>query len=163
MTPFTCVPRTWRQKFVRLAHEQQAGSLTTPTTNHNIYKLQRLSEGNYDIPPVVTIRRYALSCPSTDERDLNVRPDKKKVIDEVWDDERIDDFLSKAPLGPGEDPDYSAVLYAYRSMRVEDFARFIERFKAQGRNVQALGRNGQTVAKTIETHSQAAPFLPLLA
>ena len=91
-----------------------------------------------------------------------MRPDKKKVIDEVWDDERIDDFLSKAALGADEDADFSAVLYAYRSMRADDFARFIERFKAQGRDVHATGKAGKTVAQVIESHSKAAPFLAIL-
>ncbi len=91
-----------------------------------------------------------------------MRPDKKKVIDEVWDDARLEDFLSKAPLGADEDPDFSAVLYAYRSMRVEDFGRFIERFKGAGRNPQAPGRDGRTVAEVIASHGKAEPFLAIL-
>ncbi len=91
-----------------------------------------------------------------------MRPDKKKVIDEVWDDARLEDFLSKAPLGAGENADFSAVLYAYRSMRVEDFARFIERFKGAGRDPQARGQDGRTVAEVIASHAKAQPFLALL-
>ena len=91
-----------------------------------------------------------------------MRPDKKKVVDEVWDDARIDEFLDKAPLTPGEDADYSALLYAYRSMRVEDFARFVNRFKAAGRDVAAKSRAGETVAATIASHNGAAPFIELL-
>ncbi len=92
-----------------------------------------------------------------------MRPDKEKVVDEVWDDARIDEFLSKSPLGPGEDPDYSAVLYAYRSMRAEDFERFISRFKAQDRNVHAVGRDGKTVSEVIAAHAGAEPFLRALS
>ena len=91
-----------------------------------------------------------------------MRPDKKKVVDEVWDDARIDEFLDKAPLTPGENADYSALLYAYRSMRVEDFARFISRFKAAGRDVAAKSSAGETVAATIASHNGAAPFIELL-
>ena len=91
-----------------------------------------------------------------------MRPDKKKVNDEIWDDARIDDFLAKAPLGADENPDFSAVLYAYRSMRAEDFARFIERFRGAGRDPHARGRDGKTVAEVIAAHGKAEPFLAIL-
>ena len=68
---------------------------------------------------------------------MATRPDKQQVIDEVWDDARIDDFLCKAPLAPGEDPDFSALIYAYRSMRPDDFGRFLSRFVAAGRDPAA--------------------------
>ena len=61
-----------------------------------------------------------------------------------------------------EDADFSAVLYAYRSMRVEDFARFLDRFKGLGRDVHATGRDGQTAAEVIAGHAKAEPFLALL-
>ena len=55
-----------------------------------------------------------------------MRADKIKVIDEVWDDARIDSFLDKEPLGD-EPADFSKLLNAYRSMRVEDFGIFLRR------------------------------------
>ena len=90
-----------------------------------------------------------------------MRPDKEKVVDEVWDDERILSFLDKAPLGD-ETADFSRLLYAYRSMRVDDFQRFLDAFKAQGGDVNCVNRQGQTLADTIRTHGKAAPFLALL-
>ena len=92
-----------------------------------------------------------------------MRPDKQKVINELWDQERIRSFLDKAPLGDGEDPDYSAVLYAYRSMRPEDFARFIDMFVAAGRNPHARNVHGETVLETIAGHRHAGPFRETLA
>lgn len=94
---------------------------------------------------------------------MATRPDKQQVIDEVWDDARIEDFLSKAPLAPGEDPDFSALIYAYRSMRPDDFERFLTRFVAAGRDPAARGRQGQTLRQVITPHRQAAPFLALLS
>ena len=41
----------------------------------------------------------------------------------VWDDERITSFLTKEPLGD-EPEDFSRLLHAYRSMRVDDFRVF---------------------------------------
>ena len=94
---------------------------------------------------------------------MATRPDKQQVIDEVWNDARIEDFLSKAPLSPGEDTDFSALIYAYRSMRPDDFERFLIRFVAAGRDLEARGRNGQTLRQVITPHRQAAPFLVLLS
>jgi len=87
-----------------------------------------------------------------------VRPDKKKVVDEVWDDARIRSFLDKAPLGPGVDPDFSALLYAYRSMRPEDFRVFIDYFQQAGRNLEAKGDAGETLSELIAAHRHAGPF-----
>jgi len=92
-----------------------------------------------------------------------MRPDKQEIVDEVWDDARIRGFLDKAPLGRGEDADYSALVYAYRSMRPDDFALFIELFSAAGRNLNARGRLGATLLETIATHRHGAPFREVLA
>ena len=92
----------------------------------------------------------------------NVRPDKQKVVDEVWDDARIRGFLDKAPLGAGVDPDFSALLYAYRSMRPEDFGVFIEYFTQAGRNLDARGEAGETLAESIADHRRAEPFRRIL-
>ena len=51
-----------------------------------------------------------------------MRPDKTKVVDEIWDDERIDSFLSKQPMGD-EPAEFSLLLNAYRSMRPADGLR----------------------------------------
>lgn len=91
-----------------------------------------------------------------------MRPDKAKVVDEVFDDERIRSFLDKAPLGAEPSVDFSALLYAYRSMRSEDFARFVEFFKSEGRNLSATNRHGQTVAQVIAEHRHATDFVDVL-
>lgn len=87
-----------------------------------------------------------------------MRPDKQKVVDEVWDDERIRAFLRKAPLAAGLDPDFSALLYAYRSMRPEDFRTFVGYFQEAGRNLEAKNDQGQTLLQAIAAHRRAAPF-----
>lgn len=91
-----------------------------------------------------------------------MRPDKAKVVDEVWDDERIASFLDKGPMGD-EAAEFSILLYAYRSMRAEDFARFIDKFKAGGGNVQAKDNAGRTLAEVIADHAKAGPFREILA
>ncbi len=91
-----------------------------------------------------------------------MRADKIKVIDEVWDDARIDSFLDKEPLGD-EPADFSKLLNAYRSMRVEDFGIFLRRYEARGGNKHARDNAGQTLSDIIQGHRQSAAFLALLS
>ncbi len=90
-----------------------------------------------------------------------MRPDKAKVVDEVWDDARIESFLDKGAMGV-EDAEFSQLLHAYRSMRVDDFQRFISKFKARGGRVDAADRQGRTLAQVIAKHSKAAAFIDIL-
>ena len=90
-----------------------------------------------------------------------MRPDKEKVIDEVWDEARIRSFLDKAPLGD-EPADFSTLLYAYRSMRAEDFERFISYYLADGRDINARSAAGETLLGTIAGHRKGAPFRDIL-
>ena len=56
---------------------------------------------------------------------MALKKDKEKVIDPVWGEERIREFLDlQAPIG--ENADHHKVLKAYQSMRPEDFATFID-------------------------------------
>ena len=89
------------------------------------------------------------------------RPDKEKVVDEVWDDERIQSFLQKGPMG-SESTEHSLLLHAYRSMRPEDFGRFLDAFKAEGYDIHAKNRAGETLAESIAHHKKAGPFITLL-
>ena len=91
-----------------------------------------------------------------------MRPDKQKVIDEVWDDERIESFLAKSPMGDEENLDYSVLLNAYRSMRPGDFERFIDRFTALGRDLNAKSNEGQTLLALIADHRHGEPFRKIL-
>jgi hypothetical protein len=91
-----------------------------------------------------------------------VRPDKQKVVDEVWDAARIESFLHKSSLG-GEHPEFSVLLHAYRSMRADDFQRFIDLFSQAGRDVGARNRSGQTLRECLADHRHAEPFRQILA
>ena len=55
------------------------------------------------------------------------KKDKEKVLDEVWTEERVHSFLDIQPPA-GEDPDFHALLSAYRSMRLENFEQFLSFF-----------------------------------
>ena len=107
-------------------------------------------------------RALARGTKAAGSGDEKVRPDKQKVVDEVWDDVRIRGFLDKAPLGEGVDPDHSALVYAYRSMRPEDFKVFIEHFTGAGRDLDARGEAGETLMELIANHRRAEPFRRIL-
>lgn len=92
-----------------------------------------------------------------------MRRDKRKVIDEVWDDARIKGFLDKRPPDLPGAPDFHVLLFAYQSMRVADFERFLHFFVQAGRNVGARNAAGQDVATYIARHRQARPYLEALA
>ena len=87
-----------------------------------------------------------------------VRPDKQKVVDEAWDADRIRAFLDSPPLAPGADPDFSALLHAYRGMRPNDFRSFLALFQRAGRNLDARDDAGRTLLEVIAGHRLAAPF-----
>ncbi len=88
-----------------------------------------------------------------------MKRDKAKVIDEAWDDARVKGFLNKLPPElPGE-PDFHVLLFAYQSMRVADFERFLSFFTQAGRDVGAVNADGEDVATYIARHAQAQPYI----
>ena len=80
-----------------------------------------------------------------------LKKDKKKVLNEEWSDERIKSFL-QAQLPQGESEDFHALVKAYRSMRVEDFERFVCFFTEAGRNLNARGQQGETIYTQVCQH-----------
>ena len=90
-----------------------------------------------------------------------MRADKAKVVDEIWDDAHIESFLSKMPLG-ATPKDHSRLLYAYRSMRPEDFERFLTRFSSAGGDVNAPNEHGESLLDIIVNHAKSGPFQTLL-
>ena len=100
-------------------------------------------------------------------RERKPRPDKAKVIDEVWTDERIRSFLfTEQPKQHGQtvpgELDYYVLLRAYQAMRVHDFDRFLQYFEEQGGNFDARGPKGTNIIAYLETHRKAAEFVQLL-
>ncbi len=87
-----------------------------------------------------------------------MRPDKKSITDEVWDDERIRTFLVPRPPQGGDSTDFGLLLNAYRGMRIDDFVRFLRFFCAEQRNLDAKNEQGQTFVEFISTHRHGKPF-----
>lgn len=91
-----------------------------------------------------------------------MKRDKQKVVEEVWDDARVRSFLGKMPPELPGDPDFHVLLFAYRSMRADDFERFLRFFTDQGRDVCARNGDGVVLAEYIAPHSGAQPYIALL-
>ena len=90
-----------------------------------------------------------------------MRADKAKVINEIWDDARIESFLNKESMGD-EPAEFSQLLFAYRSMRVGDFELFLQRFKDAGGDINATNKIGQRLRDIVASHQKSADFLALL-
>lgn len=91
-----------------------------------------------------------------------MRPDKQKIVDEVWDDERVRSFLTKVGPDNGDSVDFHRLQTAYRSMRSEDFSRYLEFFVADGGDIAATDRRGRSLADRIRDHQQSGPFIAAL-
>ena len=92
---------------------------------------------------------------------MSERKDKKKVIGEPMTDEQIRVFLDSLPEA-GIDADFHALQRAYRSLREEDFERFVRFFSDAGREVSARDPQGRSLADIIATHAQSATYLDIL-
>ena len=89
------------------------------------------------------------------------RKDKKQIIGEPMSDEQVRAFLH-GTQERGEDPDHHALIRAYRSLRSEDFSRFVEFFLAEGRNINATDPTGKTALQIIRTHKQGEDYVEVL-
>jgi len=92
---------------------------------------------------------------------MSERKDKKKVIGEPMTDDQIRVFLDSMPES-GVDADFHALQRAYRSLREEDFERFVRFFSEAGRNVGARDPQGHSLADIVATHAQSATYLDIL-
>lgn len=92
---------------------------------------------------------------------MTLKKDKKKVLGEVFDDERIKSFLEfQAP--EGVDPDFHLLEKAYRGMKVENFATFLDYFVEQNRNINATNSEGKTFLQIVSQHEQGGEYAQAL-
>ena len=89
---------------------------------------------------------------------MPVKKDKEKVIDPVWGEERIREFLDLKPP-TGNNADHHKLLKAYQSMRAEDFDTFIGFFASVNGDLDAKDQQGKTIAEVISTHRYSQPYL----
>jgi hypothetical protein len=90
-----------------------------------------------------------------------LKKDKKKVLGEHFDDERIKSFLQfQAP--DGTDPDFHVLEKAYRGMIAENFHTFVLFFVEAGRNINATNPQGQTILDIVRQHRHGDEYIDAL-
>jgi aryl-alcohol dehydrogenase-like predicted oxidoreductase len=87
--------------------------------------------------------------------------DKEKIIDEVWNEARVREFLDVKPA-EGIDADFHRLQKAYQAMRAEDFEDFLEMFRTAGHNINALDPAGRTLLSYAKEHRNSGEFVALL-
>lgn len=92
---------------------------------------------------------------------MALKKDKQKVLGEVFDDERIKTFLEYEAYG-SQNPDYHLLEKAYRGMKADNFATFLDFFCEQGHDINAKNQNGINFLQTIHTHGQADDYIAAL-
>ena len=90
-----------------------------------------------------------------------LKKDKEKVLDEVWTQERVKDFLNVRPAEEVE-ADFHMLLKAYQSMRLENFEEFVGFFIEDGHNINAKSPDGETVLAIISQHRNAKDYVEVL-
>ena len=89
------------------------------------------------------------------------KKDKQKVLDEVWTEERVKDFLNVQPA-EGVDADFHVLLKAYQSMRLENFEEFVGFFVAAGRDLNCKGPQGESVLAIVSQHNNGGDYAEIL-
>lgn len=87
--------------------------------------------------------------------------DKVKVVGEELDDIKISRFLQMQPYGD-ENPDFHALLKAYRGLPAEAFERFVVLFKENGRDINAKDSKGRTLLEQIRDHIRHPEYAEIL-
>jgi hypothetical protein len=87
--------------------------------------------------------------------------DKEKVIDEVWTEARVREFLDVKPAA-GIDADFHRLQKAYQAMRADNFADFVKMFVEAGHNINARDPQGRTVLSYATEHSKSEEFVAVL-
>lgn len=98
-----------------------------------------------------------MSQPSSPPR----KRDKEQVIDEVWTEARIREFLHVQPAEEVE-ADFHMLRKAYTAMRLEDFEDFVGYFLEEGRDLNAPDPQGRTVLSYLKEHRRATGYIEVL-
>lgn len=90
-----------------------------------------------------------------------MRKDKKQVIGEEIGDEPIKLFLDVEPADDTP-PALHKLIKAYRSLRIDDFERFVGFFVEAGFDVGTRDANGQDFVALVQDQRLAAPYIEVI-
>ena len=92
---------------------------------------------------------------------MTLKKDKQKVLGEHFDDERIKTFLELESYGE-LNPDYHLLEKAYRGMKADNFATFVDFFVAEGHDINAKNPSGKSFLQVIHKHRLAEDYVAAL-
>ena len=92
---------------------------------------------------------------------MPLKKDKEKIIDPVWSEDRIREFLYLMPP-EGENADHHKLIKAYQSMRLEDFDTFVNFFVNEDNDIMAKNIHGESALDIIAKHHYGEPYLEIL-
>jgi hypothetical protein len=90
-----------------------------------------------------------------------MRKDKEKVLDEVWTEERVRNFL-EVRSHDAVAQDFHMLLKAYQSMRADDFEKFVGFFLADGRDLNCRNPSGKSVLSIVQQHRNSSDYSTIL-
>lgn len=90
-----------------------------------------------------------------------MKKDKQKVLGETFDRERLQAMLAELTLDPTRS-DFEILERAYRGMKADNFATFIELFQADGHDIHAKNDAGASLADVISKHRHGQDYLAAL-
>ena len=92
---------------------------------------------------------------------MALKKDKQKVLGETFTDERVREFLHVETVGE-TDPDYTALERAYRGMKADNFATFVQFFVEEGKNLNCTNADGETFLQVINAHRHSGEYAAAL-
>lgn len=92
---------------------------------------------------------------------MSLKKDKAKVLGEHFDDERIKGFLNVEVHG-SVSRDYCALERAYRGMKADNFATFVQFFIDAGMDINAPGPEGKTLLQQVQSHRHGSEYAAAL-
>jgi len=87
-----------------------------------------------------------------------MRKDKHQVIGEAMTDEQVRLFLAPEPMD-ATPPALHKLVKAYRGLRLDDLARFVDFFVEAGYDLAAKDKSGRDFIALIADQRGAAPYI----
>ena len=87
-----------------------------------------------------------------------LKKDKQKVLGENFDDERILTFFNYEAYDD-DNSDFHLLEKAYRGMKADNFATFLDFFVEKGHDINATNANGSTFLAMIANHRPAKAYI----
>lgn len=87
--------------------------------------------------------------------------EKEVVVDEVWTEARVREFLDVKPAEAIE-ADFHMLQKAYQQMRADDFEKFVAMFLADGHHINARDPKGRTVLSYVREHAKSVEYVEIL-